>query len=45
MTTKCKNFSDLSKSAYLVLNGEAEIKINYHKLEDLWSPMVKTWFK
>jgi general stress protein 26 len=38
-------FSDPSKSAYLVLNGEAEIIIDYDKVEELWSPLVKTWFK
>jgi general stress protein 26 len=38
-------FSDPNKSAYLVLNGEAEIMIDYDKVEALWSPLVKTWFK
>ena len=38
-------YSDPSKSAYLVLNGEAEIIIDYDKVEELWSPLVKTWFK
>jgi general stress protein 26 len=38
-------FSDPSKSAYLVLNGEAEIIMDYAIVEELWSPLVKTWFK
>lgn len=38
-------FADPTKSAYLVLNGEAEIIIDYEKVEALWSPLVKTWFK
>ncbi len=38
-------YSDPSKSAYLVLNGEAEIIIDYAIVEELWSPHVKAWFK
>jgi general stress protein 26 len=38
-------FSDAGKSSYLVLNGHAEIIIDYDKVEKLWSPLVKTWFK
>ncbi len=38
-------FADNSKSTYLVLNGEAEIIIDYKKVEAMWSPLVKTWFK
>jgi general stress protein 26 len=38
-------YSDPSKSAYLVVNGEAEIIMDYDKVEELWSPLVKTWFK
>lgn len=38
-------FSDPNKSVYLVLNGEAEIMMDYDKVEELWSPLVKTWFK
>ena len=38
-------YSDPKKSSYLVVNGEAEIIIDYDKVEELWSPLVKTWFK
>ncbi len=38
-------FSDPNKSTYLVVNGEADIIIDYDKVEELWSPLVKTWFK
>jgi general stress protein 26 len=38
-------YSDPTKSAYLVLNGEAEIIIDYDKVEELWTPLVKAWFK
>ncbi len=37
-------FADPSKSKYLVLNGEAEIIIDYKKVEELWTPLVKVWF-
>jgi general stress protein 26 len=38
-------FSDPSKSSYLVVNGEAEIVLDRDKVEQYWSPLVKTWFK
>ena len=38
-------FSDPSKNIYLVLNGEAEIVIDKIKMEKLWSPFLKIWFK
>jgi general stress protein 26 len=38
-------FSDPSKSSYLVVNGEAEIVLDRNKVEQYWSPLVKTWFK
>ncbi len=34
-----------SKSSYLVVNGLAEIIIDRNKTAELWSPLVKTWFK
>lgn len=38
-------FSDPRKSSYLIVNGEAEIKLNRDKIEELWHPMAKIWFK
>lgn len=38
-------FAHPDKGSYLVLNGEAEIIIDLNRTEELWSPMVKTWFK
>jgi len=37
-------FSHPGKSSYLVVNGEAEIIIDRAKTEELWTPLVKTWF-
>lgn len=38
-------FAHPGKSSYLVVNGEAEIIIDRNKTEEIWSPLVKTWFK
>jgi general stress protein 26 len=38
-------FSSPSKNSYLVINGTAEIIRDRQKTEELWSPIVKTWFK
>ncbi len=38
-------FSHPGKSSYLVVNGKAEILVDRNKVEELWSPLVKTWFK
>lgn len=38
-------FAHPGKSSYLIVNGEAEIIIDRQKTEELWSPLVKTWFK
>lgn len=38
-------FSHPSKNSYLIVNGDAEIIIDKNKVEELWSPLVKTWFK
>lgn len=37
-------FAHPGKSSYLVVNGEAEIIIDTDKTEELWTPLVKTWF-
>lgn len=33
------------KSSYMVVNGTASISTDRQKIEELWSPLVKTWFK
>ncbi len=38
-------FAHPGKSSYLVVNGEAEIIFDRAKTEELWNPLVKTWFK
>lgn len=38
-------FSHPGKSAYLVLNGEAEIILDKTIIEELWTPVAKIWFK
>ncbi len=38
-------FSHPDKSCYLIVNGQAEIIIDRTKTEELWNPLVKTWFK
>lgn len=38
-------FSHPAKSSYLVVNGEAEIILDKTKIEELWTPAAKIWFK
>ncbi len=38
-------FSNPDKNIYLTLNGDAEVVINPYKVDELWSPLVKVWFK
>ena len=38
-------FSHPGKSSYLVVNGEAEIILDKAKIEELWTPIAKIWFK
>ncbi|MEO7209683.1 MAG: pyridoxamine 5'-phosphate oxidase family protein [Chitinophagaceae bacterium] len=38
-------FSHPARNSYLVLNGEAEISFDKAKIDYLWSPLVKAWFK
>jgi general stress protein 26 len=38
-------FSHPGKSSYLVVNGEAEIILDTEKIEELWTPIAKIWFK
>ena len=33
------------KSSYMVVNGIASISTDRQKIEQLWTPLVKTWFK
>ncbi|MDB5277089.1 MAG: ral stress protein [Ferruginibacter sp.] len=37
-------YSHPAKSSYVVVNGEAEIMVDRQKVDELWSPLVKTWF-
>jgi general stress protein 26 len=38
-------FSHPGKSSYVVVNGEAEIIFDKAKIEELWTPAAKIWFK
>lgn len=38
-------FSHPAKSSYMVVNGEATILVDSAKIEELWTPMAKIWFK
>lgn len=38
-------FSHPGKGSYLVVNGEAEIILDKTKIEELWTPAAKIWFK
>ena len=38
-------FSHPGKNSYLVVNGEATINVDKTKIEELWTPMAKIWFK
>lgn len=38
-------FSHPPKSSYLVVNGEAEVIIDRAKIDELWTPFAKIWFK
>jgi len=38
-------FSHPGKGSYLVVNGEAQIILDKTKVEELWTPVAKIWFK
>ena len=38
-------FSHPAKGSYLVVNGQAEIILDKTKIEELWTPLAKIWFK
>lgn len=38
-------FSHPDKGNYLVVNGEAEISVDKTKIDELWEPTTKIWFK
>jgi general stress protein 26 len=38
-------FSHPGKSSYLVVNGAAEIRVDPSKIDELWTPAAKIWFK
>jgi general stress protein 26 len=33
-----------SKNTYLMIHGKGESSYNKHKMEELWNPIMKTWF-
>ena len=38
-------FSHPAKGSYLVVNGDAAIIVDKDKIEELWTPFAKIWFK
>ena len=38
-------FSHPAKGSYMVVNGEAKIILDKTKIEELWTPLAKIWFK
>jgi general stress protein 26 len=38
-------FSHPAKNSYLVVNGASEIILDKTKIEELWTPIAKIWFK
>lgn len=38
-------FSHPAKNSYLVANGASEIILDKTKIEELWTPIAKIWFK
>ena len=38
-------YSHPGKNSYMVVNGEASISTDKTKIDELWSPQVKAWFK
>jgi general stress protein 26 len=38
-------FSHPEKNSYLVVNGASEIILDKTKIEELWTPIAKIWFK
>lgn len=38
-------FSHPGKSSYMIVNGEAEISTDRKRIEELWTPATKIWFK
>ena len=38
-------YSHPGKSSFLIVTGNAEIRYDRDKIEQLWSPLDKTWFK
>ena len=38
-------FSHPAKGSYLVVNGDAKIILDKTKIEELWTPVAKIWFK
>ncbi len=38
-------YSHPGKNSFMVVNGTATISFDKQKIKELWSPLVKTWFK
>jgi general stress protein 26 len=38
-------YSDPSKNSFMVVNGTANAFYDRQKIEEMWSPLVKTWFQ
>jgi len=38
-------YSHPGKNSYMVVNGTAVVSFDKQKIEELWSPLAKTWFK
>jgi general stress protein 26 len=38
-------FAHPGKSSYVIVNGTAEIRTDKEKIEELWTPVAKAWFK
>lgn len=37
-------FSDEDRAIYISLSGKAELVRDQHRIDELWTPMVKPWF-
>ncbi len=38
-------FSDIGNNTFLMANGDASIVLDKAKMEKLWNPLLKVWFK
>ncbi len=40
----CLNYSSPAKNTYVCVMGDPELSFDKAKMEELWSPILKTWF-